>query len=82
MVNKGQDHVAEKQQTFTFTGVGHIGKLVGRDVELLCKDLPIAICFAILSVALAALIMAFECCLSGAAVGRRIFSFWGLTFNS
>ena len=39
-------------------------------------------CFAILSVALAALIMAFECCLSGAAVGRRIFSFWGLTFNS
>ena len=38
--------------------------------------------FAILSVALAALIMAFECCLSGAAVGRRIFSFWGLTFNS
>ena len=44
MVNKGQDHVAEKQQTFTFAGVGHIGKLVGRDVELLCKDLPIAIC--------------------------------------
>ena len=25
---------------------------------------------------------AFECCLSGAAVDRRIFSFWGLTFNS
>ena len=23
-----------------------------------------------------------KCCLSGAAVGRRIFSFWGLTFNS
>nr|DAN24869.1 MAG TPA: TMEM213 family [Caudoviricetes sp.] len=28
------------------------------------------------------LIPAFECCLSGAAVGWRIFSFWGLTFNS
>ena len=39
-------------------------------------------CFAVLSVALAALIPAFECCLSGAAVGWRIFSFWGLTFNS
>ena len=36
----------------------------------------------ILSVVLAALISAFECCLSGAAVGRRIFSFWVLTFNS
>ena len=39
-------------------------------------------CFAVLSVVLAALISAFECCLSGAAVGRRIFSFWVLTFNS
>ena len=39
-------------------------------------------CFAVLSVVLAALISAFECCLSGAAVGWRIFSFWDLTFNN
>ena len=44
MVNKGQDHVAKKQQPFALAGVGHIGKLVGRDVELLCEDLPISIC--------------------------------------
>ena len=43
MVNKGQDHVAEEQQTFAFAGVGHIGKLVGRNVELLCENLPITI---------------------------------------
>ena len=43
VVNKGQDHVAEKQQTFALAGVGHIGKLMGRDIELLCEDLPIAV---------------------------------------
>ena len=55
---------------------------IGPDMELTIIMEEDAPCFAILSVALAALIMAFECCLSGAAVGRRIFSFWGLTFNS
>ena len=43
MIDKGQDHVAEKQQPFTFARVGHIGKLVGRDVELLCKNLPVSV---------------------------------------
>ena len=43
MVNKGQDHVAEKQQSLAFAGVGHIRKLMGRDVELLCEDLPITV---------------------------------------
>ena len=36
--------------------------------------------FAVLSVALAVLIPAFECCLSGAAVGWRIFFILGLDF--
>ena len=37
-------------------------------------------CFAVFSVALAALIPAFECCLSRAAVGWRIFFILGLDF--
>ena len=44
MVNKGQDHVAEEQQPLTLAGMGDVGKLMGRDVELLCENLPIAIC--------------------------------------
>ena len=43
VVNKGQDHVTEKQQPFTFAGVGHIGKLMGRDVELLCENLSVSV---------------------------------------
>ena len=43
VVNKGQDHVTEKQQPLTFAGVGHIGKLMGRDVELLCENLPVSV---------------------------------------
>ena len=43
MVNKGQDHVTEKQQPFTFAGVGHIGKLMRADIELLCEDLPVSV---------------------------------------
>ena len=42
MVNKGQDHVTEKQQPFALAGVGNIGKLMGRDVELFCEDLPVS----------------------------------------
>ena len=41
-VHKGQDDVAIKQQPFAFAGVGHIAELMGRDVELLCQDLPVA----------------------------------------
>ena len=43
MVNKGQDHVAEEQQPFALAGVGHIGKLVRRNIELLCENLPVAV---------------------------------------
>ena len=43
VVNKGQNHVTEKQQSFTLAGVGHIGKLMGRDIELFCENLPIAV---------------------------------------
>jgi hypothetical protein len=43
VVNKGQDHVTEKQQPFTFAGVGNVGKLMRADIELLCEDLPITV---------------------------------------
>lgn len=34
-VYKGQNHVAVEQQPLTLAGMGHIGELVGADVELL-----------------------------------------------
>ena len=43
MVNKGQDYVTEKQQPFTFAGVGNVGKLMRADIELLCENLSIAV---------------------------------------
>ena len=43
MIDKGQDHVAEKQQPFALAGVGHIGKLVGRDIKLLRQNLPVSV---------------------------------------
>ena len=43
MVNEGQNHVAEKQQPFAFAGVGHIRKLVRRNIELLCENLSITV---------------------------------------
>ena len=43
MIDERQNHIAEKQQPFAFAGVGHIGKLVGRNIELLCEDLPVSV---------------------------------------
>ena len=43
VIDEWQNDVAEEQQTFALAGVGHIGKLMGRDIELLCEDLPIAV---------------------------------------
>ena len=40
-VHKGQDDVAVEQQPLAFARVGHIGQLVGRDIELLGEDLPV-----------------------------------------
>src|SRR5699024_8797366 len=34
VVHKGQNHIAKEKQPFTFTRVGHIGQLMGRNVEL------------------------------------------------
>ena len=42
MVNEGQDRVPVEQQPLALAGVGHIGELMGRNVELLCKNLPVA----------------------------------------
>ena len=43
MINERQNDIAEKQQPFALAGVGHIGKLMGRDVELLCENLPVSV---------------------------------------
>ena len=37
-VHKGQDDVAVEQQPLAFARVGHIGQLVGRDVELFSQN--------------------------------------------
>ena len=37
------EYLTEKQQSFALAGVGHIGKLMGRDIELLCEDLPVSV---------------------------------------
>ena len=42
MVNEGQDRVAVEQQPLALAGVGHIRKLMRRNVELLCENLPVA----------------------------------------
>ena len=42
MVNKGQDRVAVEQQPLALAGVGHIRKLMRRNVELLCENLTVA----------------------------------------
>ena len=43
MVNEGQNDITKKQQPFALAGVGHIGKLMGRDVELLCENLSVSV---------------------------------------
>ena len=69
---------------------GHLRTLCPQTRIIWCSDLNFSLhafrlradYFAVLSVALASLIPAFECCLSGAAVSRQTFPFWVLTFNS
>ena len=43
MIDKGQDHVTEKQQSFALAGMGDVRKLMGRNVELLRQNLPVSI---------------------------------------
>ena len=43
MIDERQNHIAEKQQPFTLAGVGYIGKLMGRNIKLFRKNLPVAV---------------------------------------
>lgn len=40
-VNKRQNDIAVKQKPLALAGMGHIGELMGADIELLGQDLPI-----------------------------------------
>lgn len=42
-VDKRQNRVALKQQSLTFAGMGHIGQLMGADVQLLGQNLPVTV---------------------------------------
>ena len=42
MVGKGDDGIAVKQQPFALAGVGDVGELMRRDIELGGQDLPVA----------------------------------------
>lgn len=42
MVHKRQDGGAVEQKSLALAGVGHIGELMRRNVELLCENLPVA----------------------------------------
>ena len=42
-VDKRQNRVAVKQQSLTFAGMGHIGQLMGADVQLLGQNLPVTV---------------------------------------
>ena len=46
MILERQNDIAVEQQAFAGAGVGHIGQLMGRDVELLGKDGTVAGCLA------------------------------------
>ena len=41
MIHEGQDDIAVEQETFAFAGVGHIGKLMGRNIQLLRQNLAV-----------------------------------------
>ena len=43
MVHKRQNGIAIEQQTLAGAAVGDVGELVGRDVQLLGEDLPVAV---------------------------------------
>ena len=42
VIRKGQDDIVEKQQPVNRLGIGHIGKLLRRNVQPLCQYLPVA----------------------------------------
>ena len=44
MILEGQNDIAVEKQAFAGSRVGHIGQLMGRDVELLGKDGAVACC--------------------------------------
>ena len=41
MIDEWENDIAVEQQSFTFTGMGNIGQLVGRDVQGVGKNLPV-----------------------------------------
>ena len=41
VIDKRQNDAAVEQQALTFAGVGHIGQLMGRDIELFGQNLPV-----------------------------------------
>ena len=43
MIHKRKNDIAKKQQPFALAGVGHIGKLMGRNIKLFRKNLPVAV---------------------------------------
>lgn len=43
MVYKGQHHISVKDKSFACFGVGYILHLLWADIELLCKDSPVAL---------------------------------------
>ena len=44
MVYKGQHHISIKDKSLACFGVGYILHLLWADIELLCKDSPVALC--------------------------------------
>ena len=42
-VNKRNGHISEEQKALAGIGVGHIGKLVGADTQLLRQNLPVSV---------------------------------------
>lgn len=42
MIDEWENDIAVEQQPFTFTGMGNIGQLVGRDVQGVGKNLAVA----------------------------------------
>ena len=44
MVYKGQHHISIKDKSLARFGVGNVFHLLWADIELLCKDSPVALC--------------------------------------
>ena len=43
MIDKGDNHIPEKQKPFAGAGMGHIGKLVRGNPQLLRQNLPVSL---------------------------------------